>query len=756
MTDAELLASIHAEEQSAIGGIQQDIASDREDAIKRYRGEKYGDEQKGRSQVVSRDVADTVDGVLANVVRPFVSGDTLVQFDPIGPEDEEAAQQETDYVNHIVLDRSNGFLMLSTSVKDALLLRNGYVRVTWTKRDDVRLETYYGMSEEEFKAILADADVEVAQHSEVLDQQGSTLHDLVVRRKRPTEYAEVQAVPPDDMLVGERTTCPSLQEADFVQYRPKVTISYLRQQGYEIDDDINDDDSLESLEDTARRRFGTQGTKYEDETDDPSRRLVMFKETFIRIDRDGDGIAELRRVCAVGMNLLSDEETDIIPIASFTGTLMQHQHLGVSLYDQVADLAELKTALLRQFMDGKYLANNSRTAIDQNKVNVADLLISRPGGIVRVDGTPMDSMMPLPVTDTGPSALQGLEYLDSVRENRTGYTRYAQGMGSDSLINKTATGLLNATSQSQLRLEMVARTIAETGLRDVFRIVHAITLKHATKAEKIRLRNKWVLVDPRTWFKRSDLSINIGLGTGTPDVQLARLQGLAPLLQQATAMGLSGPQEAYNYGVEVIKAAGFKNPDKFLKPPQIDPQTGQAKMPPPPPNPLVQAEEAKQQGAMQIKQMDVQADAMKMQAQVQVDRERAQNELAVQQANDERQLTLDRERLAAEQATEIQKAQIAAAAQIVVARVNNGIDDATTDVRDTLVQTVTQIAGAMQGMQGLLSAMQEMIREQASMTQQHAQNMAAHVQAANAPKRIVRDPVTGRAIGVETVRPTIQ
>jgi hypothetical protein len=615
LSDDELLAAIDAAEQVAIGATQGDISADRSDAVDRYLGRQYSDEtlQAGRSTVVSRDVADVVEGVLANVIKPFIAGDQLVQFDPIGPEDEDQAQQETDYINWIALERNNGFLVLTSAVKDALLLRNGYVKCNWTKRSDVIIEAYTGQSDEEVALLLQDAEIEVAEHAEypdptgAIDQMGQPvgmLHDIKVRRKRPTEYVEVIPIPPDEVLVSSRATSPSVQDVDFVQHRVELMLSDVRQMGYQVDDDIGSDDDTFDMEEYSRSRFGSLTDDSEDPTQDPARRLILFKETWIRVDRDGDGIAELRRVCQIGKTLLADEEADIVPIACGTGTIMSHQHLGVSTYDMVVDIARLKTALTRSYMDGKYLSTQPRMVVNVDTVNMDDLMISRPGGIIRTTGIPGTDVVPLLTPDTGASALQGLEYLDSVRENRTGYTRYAQGMDSDSLVNKTATGAMQAMSQSQLRLEMISRTIAETLLRDMFRIIHALTLKHSTKKEKVRLKNKWVEINPRSWVKRTDLQISVGLGSGTGDQMLQKLMALNPMMQQAQMMGLAGPTEAYNYGAEILKAAGFKNPDRFIHAPPTGPD-GKPIPAPQQPNPLVQVEQIKQQSAHALKDKEL-------------------------------------------------------------------------------------------------------------------------------------------------------
>jgi hypothetical protein len=661
MTDAELLAAIEASEVQAIGEYHGEIASDRADAIARYLGKAYGDEVQGRSSIVSRDVSDVVEGVLANVLKPFVGGDRVVQFDPRGPEDVEMAAQETDYVNFVALERNNGFLVLNSAVKDALLLRAGYVLCEWCKREDVVLETYYGQSDDQLAMLMNDPEVEVVAHSEYPDPdfvmpqmqapsmpaaqamsmgngpnspppapvQQPMVHDVKVRRKRPTEYVETLPTPPDEILVSTRVRGPSLQDADFVQHRVMLMLSQIREMGYDVPDDLPSDDDEETIEDIARQRFGQRTDLYNDDTSDPARRMVMFKRSWMRIDRDGDGIAELRKICQVGKTLLDDEEVEFVPIACFSAMVMPHQHLGLSVYDLIADLARIKTALMRQFMDNKYLANNSRMAVDVDKVNLDDLLVSRPGGVVRVQGPPGESLFPIVTPDTGPSALAGLEYLDSVRENRTGYTRYAQGMDSDSLINKTATGLTQAMSQSQMRLEMMARTIAETGMRDMFRLIHAMTLKYSSKAEKIRIRNEWVMVNPREWVRRTDLSISVGLGSASQQSMVQNLMMIGQAQQQGMALGLATPTNVYNLFKKLANAAGFKSADEFF----TAPQPGQ----PPPQHtpPEVMAEQVKGQANMQIAQVKAQSDAqiaqVKAAAEGQVHQARMQADMAVQQ-----------------------------------------------------------------------------------------------------------------------------
>jgi hypothetical protein len=709
LTDEQILAAIDASEEAAYGPRTSEIASDRADALDRYLGKPYGDEQAGRSQVVSRDISDVVEGVTANVLKPFVGGDRVVMFNPRGPEDEQGAQQETDYINFVVMERNNGFVVLNSGIKDALLLRNGYVKCGWTKRDDVTIEDYKGLSEEELAMIAQDEDVEIVGHSEYPDPgmaqpevvgmqmpQAPTLHDVKVHRKRPTEYVEIMPAPPDEILVSQRSTEPSVQHADFVQHRTRKTLSELRELGYDVADDITDDEESETLEDFSRSVTG------ESDLDDPTataaRRVVLFKESWIRIDKNGDGIAELRRVCSVGKSLLADEEADLIPIACFTPVLMPHRHLGISVYDLVKDIAQIKTAMLRSHLDNRYLLNNAEKVVNVDVVeNIDDFLTSRPGGIKRVKGDVMGAVQPLIVPDTGSGALQTLEYLDSIRENRTGYTKAAEGMKSGSLSTDTLGEYQQQVTQSGIRLEMIARTIAETGLRDLFRIVHAITLKHSSRAEKIRLRNTWVNVNPREWVRRTDLSISVGLGSTTGPQQMQNLMMIGQAQTQAMSLGIVTPENVYNTLSKLATAAGFKNPEEFFTKPPTKPKVGpdgqpvigpdgkpemESAPPPQPKDPLVQAEEIKAQTAMQL-------EPMKLQAQQQIEQQKTQNniqqaqfeahteaqletykidkQMELERFKAEQQAALERYKIDRQVEADLMKAQIAAGAQVQAA-----------------------------------------------------------------------------------------
>lgn len=804
LTDEQILAAIDAAEATALGPKSSEIASDRADALDRYMGKAYGDEQAGRSQVVSRDISDVVEGVTANVLKPFVGGDRVVMFNPRGPEDEEGAQQETDYINFVVMERNNGFVILNSGIKDALLLRNGYLKCAWTKRDDITIETYQQLSDEELTLLAQDEAVEIIEHSEypdpfaqgaaqqigqmpmqpppgmpampmmpgngpVVPEQMPMLHDVKVHRKQPTEYVEIMPAPPDEILVSRRSTEPSLQNVDFVQHRTHKTLSEIRELGYKVDDDIVDDeDGSETIEDMARAVFNSNADVWNDPTQDLARRLVLFKESWMRIDANGDGIAELRKICQVGTNLLANEDADLIPLACFTPVLMPHRHLGVSVYDLVKDIALIKTAMLRSHLDNRYLINNAEKVVNVDVIeNMDDWMVSRPGGIKRVRGTPGDAAMPLVVPDTGAGALQTLEYLDSIRENRTGYTRTAEGMKSGSLATETLGELQMQQSQSGIRLEMIARTIAETGLRDLFRIVHALTLKHSSRAEKVRLRNKWVSINPREWVRRTDLSITVGLGSTTGPQQMQNLMMIGQAQQQAMPLGIVTPENVYNTLSKLATAAGFKNPDEFFKRPEQVPkkgpdgqpvmgQDGQPEMESAPPpqqkDPLVQAAEikaqsdgqalqAKSQFDMQSKQMDMHGEQQKMQADQQREAAQAQADMAVEQQKAELQVQLRREELAAEYA--FKREEMALEYQYKMAEKRMEIDAQKEIAQMNAQVTLSAKGGKLNG-----TAVQDTNEVLAGAVQGFSEAIAQLGSQLKQPKTVLRGP-DGRVTGIQ-------
>ena len=604
LSDSELLATIEREERNAYGYLSGELSTERTQALDYYLGRPFGNEVEGRSQVVSTDVADTVEWVMPSLLKIFASGDRVVAFNPRGPEDVEASEQETDYVNFLVMEKNPGLEILYTWFKDALLSKVGYVKVCFEETEDTDEEYYEGLADDEFALLTQDPEVQPIEYEQVMTEYGPA-HNVRLKRISKSRKLKIYPVPPEELLLSTTHRNIGLQNASFVQHRTRKTISEMRAQGYDIDDNVRADEGDEiSLSDESIGRDLYDEFSGDNDGEREMRRILV-RETFLRIDRDGDGIAELRRVLTVGDQILEDEICDLIPFAAITPILMPHRHIGRSYADLIMDLQLIKSTIMRQILDNMYLANNGRYAAS-DRVNLDDLLVSRPGGVVRVQGDPAGAIMPLQHPILGPAAFSMVEYIDTMRENRSGVTKYNQGLDSNSL-NKTATGMTQIMNASQQRIELVARLFAETGVKDLFLIVHAMCRKHSQKAEVMRLRNSWVPIDPRQWKRRTDLQISVGLGTGNKDQMLQHLMMILQSQREAIQIGIASPKNIYNALVKLTQNAGFKNPDEFWTDPE------QAPPQPPQPDPNVQKAEIEAQDAEKQRQADIAVKQMELQ-----------------------------------------------------------------------------------------------------------------------------------------------
>lgn len=598
MDTTKLLSAIEAEESGAFGSENDVLNQERAIAIDYYLGRPFGDEVEGRSKVVSNDVKDTIEWQKPSLIRIFTAGDNVVKFDPTGPEDEKAAEQESDYVNYIVTQKNDWFAIVYDWITDALLTRNAYAMAYWEDKADATLESYQGVSDDQMALLMQDIQagrVEVVGHTAyanpdmppqaVVDPMTGQpvmgpqpqLHDIQLRKVRSYGCVKICVLPPERCLVSETLNTVSLQDAPFFEYWEEKTISSLREMGLDVPDKIPDDGGAPDSEvDIARDVGRIYGMNNEDLRQDPTMRRVRVRMVWIRYDLNEDGIAELLQCIVVGRQILRMDEVDTIPVACIVPTPMPHRHIGLSSADDTAEIQEIKSAILRRGLDNLYLQTDGRTGVS-SKVNLDDMLTSRPGGVVRVDGIPAQEIMPFTVPQTFPACMQGMEYMDQIKENRTGTNRYFTGVDQGAQ-NKTASGIAQLTSSASQRVELMARVIGN-GMKELFRIVHELTLKHSRMAETIRLRNEWVTVDPRQWKKRADMTIAVGLGVGNREQLMANLRMILQFQLPALQVGVATPQNVYETLSELTKAAGFANADKFWTDPSK--QQPQPKGPPP-------------------------------------------------------------------------------------------------------------------------------------------------------------------------------
>jgi len=619
ITEFELRNIIGQEINNAMGYMGGNLSSQRKKSLEYYMGEPLGTEIDGRSQVVSTDVADTVETILPNLLKIFTASDQVIKCEPVKSEDVAQAEQVTNYVNYIFNKDNPGFSILYTWFKDALIEKNGIVKVYWDDSKKVEQETYENLNDQEYSLLLNNDDVEVveeesfedetaklqlqqlqklaeAQGQELPDQPIPMIHNVIIKRTSSYGKVKIENIPPEEFLI--QRSAKSIEDASFVAHRVLKTRSDLIQMGFDRDivDDLPTQNNI-TFNDERLTRFSDIDESPLNDAPDESTQDIEIYECYVKCDMDGDGVAELRKVIVAGSEastILSNMPCDFIPFCSLTPIPMPHRFYGRSVSELVEDVQLVKSTVMRQLLDNMYLTNNNRVAIMDGMVNLDDLLTSRPGGVVRTKQPPNQVMMPMQSQTISQQAFPLLEYLDTVRETRTGVTRYSQGLDAQSL-NKTATGVNTLMSQSQMRMELVARVFAETGIKDLFKRIFELTCKYQDKERIVELNNQFVPIKPTEWKNRYNVTITVGLGAGSKDQQIVILNNI--LERQLQAFQLQGGQEfpmvslknIYNSLTKIVENAGLKNVENYFVNPDQGKQMVQPK-PEPKPTPIEKIE----------------------------------------------------------------------------------------------------------------------------------------------------------------------
>lgn len=655
MTEAELKATLWAKINNSIAYQGGKLAQARMQAMRYYNGDKFGNEVNGRSQVVSRDVAEAVDSILPSLLRIFCSTDDAVRFDARRPEDEDIAPQITDYCNWVWNTQNEGFHNFYVWFKAALLDRLGVVKIWWDEAETKTKETYEGLTDDQLSKLVMASDIDVrviksypdpdandtsaaldllsevakddlkAQGEKInplfdkiisaldADSKPAMLHDVEATFTNKTGRIRIVPVPSDEFLIERRAI--SLDETPFVAHRFKMPISDLIEMFPDKEQEIWDLPTGEEAEYTMERleRFKQEDQLpwRQDNPADPSMREVWVTEAYLRVDYNGDGYGELRKVTVagdLGYTILDNVEVDDHPFASLCPVPMPFKLFGLSIADQTSDIQLIKSTLLRGILDNMYNAISPQLGVVEGQANYDDLMTRRPGGLVRLKSP--NALVPIESPGVGPEPYQMIEYFDTVREQRTGVTRYNQGLDAESL-NKTASGIRMIKNAGAERVETIARVFAETGVKRAFKRILELTCKHNRKKQTIRLRGKFVDIDPREWSTQYDVAINVGLGTGDRGEQL---QGMMQLLQVDQSIiqlqgGLNGPllkaENVYNKLAKILEYMGYKSTDPFYSNPD---QGGQPQSQQPHQDPHMMAAQATAQADMQREAMKIQAE----------------------------------------------------------------------------------------------------------------------------------------------------
>jgi hypothetical protein len=629
MSEEQLQGVISAEITDAISFIDDDIGGSRALATEYYYGDLFGDEEDGRSQVVSMDVRDTVQGILPSLMRIFFGPERVVEFAPQGPEDVQNAEQATDYVDFIFKRDNPGFKILHSAFKDALVRKCGIVKYWWDESVEVRAESFSMLDEQSMMMLTSDPDIEISAVREYPvpgtepqnEAQGimtppPMMYDVEIKRRIKTGKVKIEALPPEEFLIDRRAK--SIEDATFVGHRTMKTVSDLVAMGYDYDEMVeasgNGNDFDNNQEYTARNPFAVISTA---NNGDPSSKSVMYIEGYLKVDFDGDGIAEMRRICTIGTGnkVIRNEIVSERQFADFCPDPEPHTFFGMCPADVVMDIQRIKSNVQRGILDSLAQSIHPRTAIVEGQANMEDVLNTEVGAVIRMRAPGM--VQPFTTPFVGQAAFPMLDYLDDIKQTRTGISKAAAGLDADALQSTTKAAVSATVNAAHQHIEMIARIFAETGLRKLFTGILKLVVENQDRARMVRLRNTFVPIDPRSWDAKMDVIVNVGVGDGTIEDRINILNQVAArqemLIEKTGANNpvVSLPQYT-NTLTKLLQLAGIKDSTNYFNQLPVDFQLPEPPAPKPTPEEIL----------AQVQAQSIQADIQKKAAELQLDRER--------------------------------------------------------------------------------------------------------------------------------------
>ena len=617
----------------AVDFVESEITHDRIKAQRYFDGEVDIGYEDGRSSVVATKVRDTVRAVKPSLMRVFMSTARPVEYIPKGPEDVAFAEQATDYM-HYVFNQNDGFRVLNDAFHDALIKKQGIVKVYWETTYRTETYSYTDLSQEERDYILSDMGISIIEEemimSMTMDEMGMEIEvpsfSMKVARSIPEGSLKIESVPPEEFFVNSQAR--TLDDAYVVCHRSEMRVGDLVAMGYPFEE-VYDLDSLYGASDISEaediERRGYAQDDYEDQSGDPAMRNVAITEAYMRLDVEGTGVPVLHRMICGGSNykLLDFDRVDEVPFAVFEVDPEPHTMYGRSLAELIVDDQDAATSIIRGVLDNVAMTNNPRIGIVDGAVNIDDVLNNEIGAVVRMRQA--GAIQDLAVPFTAGQTLGALQYMDALVEQKTGVTQNV-ALNPDAMQSTTAAGVQATVDAAAAQVEVMVRNLSE-GMRRMFGLLLRLHVKHTDEEQLMRMNGQFVPVDPRVWNADMDVQVNVGLGTGREMEKAAALQGILQIQQQVyqnygPMNGLVSMTNIRNTLADVLAASGVRNAERYFAPitPEIEQQMlmmqqqQQQQMAQGQPDPnaaFLQAEQIKAQAKMNTDMMKMQLDAQK-------------------------------------------------------------------------------------------------------------------------------------------------
>lgn len=589
MTEDELNTVIERELSDSIGSDSDEVQGDRAKALDYYFGKPRGDEKMGRSKLQSLDVADMVESVLAQVMPAFTS-DLAVEFECLSqdPMRVNQAKEESLAVDHVVQKENRGYTTLYKAIKDALLLKNGVVKVYLDEAYKVEIQELENATPQ---MLMLNMQPRVPGERVVVDSVDPDTGTVVIKRVSRKRKVRVEAVPPDEIRVNSDHCSESLEDARFACHDRIMREKELTAMGFDADM-VADLPSAGSRTDTVHNARAQASKEEDTDTSDPENRPIRIYECWMLIDYDGDGIAERRKVMrAEDGTVLENVPINYMGLVSGSAYINPHKWVGISLFDKLKEIQDFKVHMIRQAADNANVANNARVGYLKNQVNEDQLFNSKPGGGVAMKRP--DAIFPINTPDVIPSIFSMLEYGDKMRTERAGASLDMQSQQVP-LQNRTAHGAERVISSMEQITALMAQTLAMTLVRSMYLTVHKLLREYFPQGYAFPHKGNMRQATPGQWPPRDNVQLTLGLSIGERMKQMGALQGVMAQQQEMLKAGkteLVTNQNLYNTVVDFARLAGLPNASQYW----VDPVSQEGMM-------LAQQKQQSQQAAQQAQQ----------------------------------------------------------------------------------------------------------------------------------------------------------
>ena len=642
MTEDELKSAVQAELRDAMGGKDSELSERRQLAMDYYFGRAYGDESEDRSSIVTREFFEATANAMAPLMRIFTGSGKYVEFDPMHAGDIAQAEVDTEAVRHVFTKQNNGFWIAYSWMLDALRQANGVVKC-WYESDDevlVAREAYTGLTDDEIFHLDQDPEIEILEHTEQSSSVASRnngqelllspLHDVVIKRIRKRGQVFIENIPPEDTRVSSDSRSLDLMQSRFVSHSTTKTVGELRAMG--VSQKILDRVGAAMREDDDNEAYA-RAQVHDELTPEESglvsdQKPVDVHDCRYRIDFDGDGIEEYRRILMVGNEIVENDEAighNRVYFCSLSPFPQPHKFVGMGFFDLLEDQQHVSSVLLRNSLDAIFKANENRTAYWDGHVDFDDLADRRFDGLIACTRAPQETLFPIPQQNIPPQTFDLINRVDQVIRRRTGTGEGVTGVGENVLAHAKTGVIQTVNERGSDQIELIARIFAETGFKDLFLAIHRLLRENHYHDLVFRHgAGDFVATSPTSWEDRTSLTVRVGLGSGDKDRDLAINQEIRTTQQAIVQAGgmntLVTPTNIYNSLSDLVELAGKKDPDRYF--------TNPVNQPVQPQQPQQQSEGDAQAQAF------LEAERMKAQVRAQSDQVKAQLQQAKQQADD--------------------------------------------------------------------------------------------------------------------------